>query len=128
MSSVAPRADRPHPGLKPTSDHTLSLADGRRVAWAEWGVRQGEPVVFLHRNPGSRLLDPDSTATAAAGVRLITIDRPGYGRTDPLAAPKRSAVAADVAAVVRHIGLDDVAVMGWSGGGVFALDAARAIG
>jgi pimeloyl-ACP methyl ester carboxylesterase len=116
------------PAATPTSDHTLSLADGRRVAWAEWGDPQGEPVLFLHRNPGSRLLDPDSTATASAGVRLITIDRPGYGRTDPIADPTRAAVASDVAAVVGDIGVDDVALIGWSGGGVFALEAAAALG
>jgi pimeloyl-ACP methyl ester carboxylesterase len=116
------------PAETPTSDHTLSLADGRRVAWAEWGDPQGEPVLFLHRNPGSRLLDPDSTATASAGVRLITIDRPGYGRTDPVADPTRSAVASDVAAVVGDVGVDDVALIGWSGGGVFALEAAAALG
>jgi pimeloyl-ACP methyl ester carboxylesterase len=116
------------PATTPTVDHTLSHADGRRVAWAEWGDPEGLPVLFLHRNPGSRLLDPDSTATASAGVRLITIDRPGYGRTDPVADPTRSAVAADLAAVVRHIGVDDVALIGWSGGGVFALEAAAALG
>jgi pimeloyl-ACP methyl ester carboxylesterase len=116
------------PATAPTADHTLSHTDGRRVAWAEWGDPQGQPVLFLHRNPGSRLLDPDSTATASAGVRLITIDRPGYGRTDPVADPTRSAVAADLAAVVGHIGLDEVALIGWSGGGVFALEAATALG
>jgi pimeloyl-ACP methyl ester carboxylesterase len=116
------------PATVPTVDHTLTDAEGRRVGWAEWGDPQGRPVLFLHRNPGSRLLDPDSAATASAGVRLITIDRPGYGRTDPVADPTRSAVAADLAAVVGHVGVDDVALIGWSGGGVFALEAAAALG
>jgi pimeloyl-ACP methyl ester carboxylesterase len=82
------------PATTPTVDHTLTHADGRRVGWAEWGDPHGQPVLFLHRNPGSRLLDPDSTATASTGTRLITIDRPGYGRTDPVADPTRSALAA----------------------------------
>jgi pimeloyl-ACP methyl ester carboxylesterase len=112
----------------PTGDHILSRDDGRRVAWAEWGDPQGEPVLFLHRNPGSRLFDPDPTATAHAGARLITIDRPGYGRTDPVDDPTRSAVASDLAAVVGDIGVDDVAVIGWSGGGMFALEAAATLG
>jgi pimeloyl-ACP methyl ester carboxylesterase len=116
------------PAAMPTSDRTLSRTDGRHVAWAEWGDPQGEPVLFLHRNPGSRLLDPDSNATASAGIRLITIDRPGYGRTDPVADPTRSAVASDVRAVVGEIGVDDVALIGWSGGGMFALEAAAALG
>jgi pimeloyl-ACP methyl ester carboxylesterase len=112
----------------PTSDHTLTRADGRRVAWAEWGDPEGQPVVLLHRNPGSRLLDPDPRATAAAGARLITIDRPGYGRTDSVAEPTLFAVSSDLADVVDGIGLDEVALIGWSGGGMFALQAAAALG
>jgi pimeloyl-ACP methyl ester carboxylesterase len=116
------------PSTTPKSDHILSLADGRRVAWAEWGSPQGQLVLLLHRNPGSRLLDPDTTSTARSGARLITIDRPGYGRTDPVADPTRSAVASDLAAVVRDIAVDEVALVGWSGGGMFALEAAAALG
>jgi pimeloyl-ACP methyl ester carboxylesterase len=115
------------PATTPTADHTLTRGD-RHVAWAEWGDLEGQPVLLVHRNPGSRLLDPDSTATAPAGARLITIDRPGYGRTDPVAEPTRSAVASDLAAVVREIGVDDVALIGWSGGGMFAIEAAAALG
>jgi pimeloyl-ACP methyl ester carboxylesterase len=116
------------PASTPKADHTVTRADGRHVAWAEWGNSNGQPVVFLHRNPGSRLLDPDSSATGAADAWLITIDRPGFGRTDPVADPKRSAVAADIDAVVRHIGVPEVALIGWSGGGMFALEAAAALG
>jgi pimeloyl-ACP methyl ester carboxylesterase len=108
------------PATTPTSDHILTRADGRRVAWAEWGDPEGQPVLLVHRNPGSRLLDPDSTATAPAGARLITIDRPGYGRTDTDAEPTRAAVASDLAAVVGEIGVDEVALIGWSGGGMSA--------
>jgi pimeloyl-ACP methyl ester carboxylesterase len=67
------------PASTPIGDHMLTHADGRRLAWSEWGRAQGPPVLLLHRNPGSRLLDPDSAATAASEVQLITIDRPGYG-------------------------------------------------
>jgi pimeloyl-ACP methyl ester carboxylesterase len=116
------------PATSLTADETLTHADGRRVGWAEWGDPHGHPVLFLHRNPGSRLLDPDAIATSSTGARLITIDRPGYGRTDPVADPTRSVPAADLAAVVGHLDVHDVALIGWSGGGVFALEAAAALG
>jgi pimeloyl-ACP methyl ester carboxylesterase len=116
------------PATTPKGDHVLSLAGGRRVAWAEWGSPGGQPVLLLHRNPGSRLLDPDARSTARAGARLITIDRPGYGRSDPVADPTRSAVASDLAAVVEDIPIDQVALIGWSGGGMFALEAAAKLG
>jgi pimeloyl-ACP methyl ester carboxylesterase len=40
-------------------------------------------MVLFHGGGSSRLMCPDAAATLAAGVRLITIDRPGYGRSDP---------------------------------------------
>ena len=45
----------------------------------------GPVVVFLPCAPGSRRLDPDPAATAAAGVRLLVVDRPGYGESSPVA-------------------------------------------
>jgi pimeloyl-ACP methyl ester carboxylesterase len=109
---------------EPRIDRTVSAPDGRRIGVAEFGSPDGPVVVLLHRSPGSRLLDPDPTATSAAGVRLVCVDRPGYGATDPVAAPSRAAAADDLEAVVAALELDDVALVGWSGGGQFAVEAA----
>ena len=114
------------PAFRPSGDHTLTRTDGRRVAWSQWGDPDGPAVLLLHRNPGSRLFDPDPAATAA--VRLITLDRPGYGGSDPVPDPARAAVASDVAAVADELAVDDVAVVGWSGGGQFAVDSAALLG
>jgi pimeloyl-ACP methyl ester carboxylesterase len=109
---------------QPRFDRTIDAADGRRIGVAEFGAADGRTVVLLHRSPGSRLLDPDPDATAAAGVRLICVDRPGYGASDPVSAPARAAAADDLEAVVDALGLADVALVGWSGGGQFAVEAA----
>jgi pimeloyl-ACP methyl ester carboxylesterase len=109
---------------QPSRDRTVDAPDGRRIGVAEFGSSDGPAVVLLHRSPGSRLLDPDPAATEAAGVRLVCIDRPGYGATDPVAAPARAAAADDLEAVVGALRLDDVALVGWSGGGQFAVEAA----
>jgi len=109
---------------EPRSDRTVDAPGGRRVGVAEFGSPDGPAVVLLHRSPGSRLLDPDPAATAAAGVRLVCVDRPGYGATDPVGTPTRAAAADDIEAVVGALGLDDVALVGWSGGGQFAVEAA----
>jgi pimeloyl-ACP methyl ester carboxylesterase len=111
------------PGSDPRRDHILVRVDGRRVGWSEWGDPEGPAALLLHRNPGSRLLDPDPGATAK--VRLITLDRPGYGRTDPIGDPTFAAVAADVGAVADELHLVELGVIGWSGGGMFALETAR---
>jgi len=60
---------------------TIEQADGRRLAYAVWGDPAGFTVVVLHGTPGCRLNRyPDERALAAAGIRVITYDRPGYGR------------------------------------------------
>jgi pimeloyl-ACP methyl ester carboxylesterase len=112
----------------PIADQVLPLPGGRRLAWAEWGRTTGPAVLLLHRSPGSRLFDPDPSATAAAGVRLLTVDRPGYGRTDPVPDPRRADVAGDVAALADALGLERLALLGWSAGGHYALETAARLG
>jgi pimeloyl-ACP methyl ester carboxylesterase len=103
------------------------VPDGRRLAFCEWGDPLGAPVVYLHGFPGSRYLRHVGTAYADAHLRVITYDRPGYGLSD--AAPGRMVAdtAADVAALVDHLGLDRFAVVGVSAGGVHAFAVAAAM-
>lgn len=57
----------------------IVLRDGRSLAYAEYGVPHGAPVFFFHGTSHSRLTRPAEDVLAAFGVRLITIDRPGFG-------------------------------------------------
>jgi pimeloyl-ACP methyl ester carboxylesterase len=98
-------------------ERQTKLADGGLVAWREWGDPAGEPVFFLHGTPGSRLFSPDPDP----GVRLITLDRPGYGLSTPLGVPTLSSVAELVGRIADDAGLESFAVIGFSGGGPFAL-------
>jgi pimeloyl-ACP methyl ester carboxylesterase len=81
---------------------------------------------MFHGTPATRLQCPDSDATLAAGVRLVTIDRPGYGESDPR--PNRSLLSwpEDYAEFHDLLGLPSCPIMGWSGGGPFALACAFA--
>ena len=36
-------------------EHSFLVAEGRRIAYAEWGDAAGTPVVYCHGFPGSRL-------------------------------------------------------------------------
>ncbi len=45
-------------------------------------TRAGAPVVYLHGTPDSRLGRPADEAAAGAGVRLLAVDRPGFGDSD----------------------------------------------
>jgi pimeloyl-ACP methyl ester carboxylesterase len=106
---------------RPRVDQTITLADGRTVAYCEWGGPSGHPVVLLHGGPGSRLLCPDEDATAAAGVRLLTVDRPGYGGSDARPDPSLPGWADDLQTLADRLGLERFAVVGYSAGGGYAL-------
>ena len=105
----------------PRREGRVTLRDGRALAYAEWGDPAGRPVVLFHGAPGSRLLCPDEDATVAAAVRLVTIDRPGYGRSDPDSDLSLLTWADDYAELHGLLGLPPCPIVGWSGGGPYAL-------
>jgi pimeloyl-ACP methyl ester carboxylesterase len=106
------------------TEHQIQRPDGRTVAVRAQGPDDGPVVVLCHPAPGSRMLDPDPAATAAAGVRLVSVDRPGYGGSTPVpdgAVPSIPGAADDVGAALDHLGVGRAAVAGWSAGGRIAL-------
>lgn len=107
---------------------TLSLRDGRRLGYGEYGKPDGEPGFYFHGHPGSRLeLQFADEAAADAGVRIIGLDRPGYGLSD--FQPHRTILdwPRDVEEVADMLGLDRFSVLGSSGGGPYALACAHEI-
>ncbi|MFN3338353.1 MAG: alpha/beta fold hydrolase [Dietzia sp.] len=107
------------------TEHMVRVG-GRRIAVHECGDPAGEPLLHLHGTPGSRLeVDFGSDLAERAGVRVIGVDRPGYGLSDP-GPISLGGVARDVLAVADHLGVARFAVSAWSGGGAFALATAAA--
>lgn len=114
---------------EPGRTQFLTTRDGRSLCFAQWGDPAGFPVFALHGTPGGRLeRHPDESQYAESGARLITYDRPGYGRSERL--PGRAIVdcVADVAAIADHLRVEDFAVTGGSGGGPHALAVAARMG
>lgn len=99
--------------------HQVLLADGRALAYAEYGDPIGQPVFFFHGIPSSRLMHPDADVSKQLGVRVIAPDRPGFGRSDPK--PGRTLLdwSDDVEALADRLGLGQFTVVGPSGGGPF---------
>jgi pimeloyl-ACP methyl ester carboxylesterase len=100
----------------------VETADGRALAWSEVGDPGGSPVVWCHGGLSGRT-DASFAARGAqsAGVRLITIDRPGIGDSTRRKGRSVSDWADDVRVVADALGLDHFGVVGWSGGGPHAL-------
>lgn len=101
---------------------TISLADGRQLDVQVNGPDDGLPLVFHHGTPGTVHQSRDmQRATTAAGLRLVTYSRAGYGASTRR--PGRSVVDVvdDIAAVLDWLGAPRCVVAGWSGGGPHAL-------
>jgi pimeloyl-ACP methyl ester carboxylesterase len=100
---------------------TVTLADGRAIGYADYGVADGIPIFEFHGLPGSRYYTLRADALEAAGARLVTLERPGFGLSDPK--PGRTLLdwPDDVAEVADHFGFDRFAVLGYSAGGPNAI-------
>jgi len=104
----------------------MELPDGRELAWLETGRPRGRPVFAFHGTPGSRRqVSFDEKSVAAAGVRMIAPDRPGYGLSSFHPGRHLADWASDVAALADRLKLDSFAVIGVSGGGPHAVACAR---
>lgn len=104
-------------------EDVVSGPTGRKIGFLARGPEDGRAVVHLHGAPGSRreqhLVFPDAVLERF-GIRAVSIDRPGYGNSDPLPG-SRVQRAQDVLEVADVLGLDRFALVGVSSGGTNVL-------
>jgi pimeloyl-ACP methyl ester carboxylesterase len=104
------------------SEGRLTLRDGRTLAWCEYGVPDGRPVLAFQGTPGSRFSRyAHEESYLRLGARVIFFDRPGYGDSTRLPGRGISVVADDAVELLDHLGLDVVHASGVSGGGPHVL-------
>ena len=102
-------------------DRVISLRDGRSMGFADYGPADGFVVINAHGGLSCRLdIRAAAPVAEAAGIRLISPDRPGIGLSDP--SPGRTVLdwAADVEELADHLGIERMGVLGWSMGGQYA--------
>lgn len=105
------------------------LADGRRLAWRQYGDPDGKPVMVVHQGLGCSVLPRGSDALARdLGLRLICPERPGAGRSDPLPQFTYDSVARDMTALVDDLKLGSLQVASFMAGAPFALSVAAQLG
>lgn len=111
----------------------ITLADGRTLAWEEYGATDSATVLVHNHGTGSSRLEPAlyKSLFTEIGLRVVVPDRPGYGLSTGLPAGRPLiAWADDVAQLVAALGLERFATSGYSGGGrhALALAASDAVG
>lgn len=99
----------------------LLVGDGRHVGYAVWGDSSptAQSIVHCHGTPGGRLVPYE--ISEFSGRRHVSLDRPGFGLSDPLPTRTVRDHVADVAQVLDHLGIGRFSAFGWSGGGPHAL-------
>jgi pimeloyl-ACP methyl ester carboxylesterase len=107
----------------------ITLPDGRRLAYAEFGARDGQPVFYFHGAPSSRLepLLVGDDVWESHGLRVIAPDRPGIGQSDFQKKRGFSHWPADIVALADRLGLERFGVVGMSGGGGYVAACAAKI-
>ncbi len=94
---------------------------GRKLAWSEWGARDGRVVVFCPGAGMAGALPFGSDAAERLSLRIISVDRPGLGGSDEHREKNFESWAKDIAELLKSFGCDTAPVIGFSQGAVFAL-------
>jgi pimeloyl-ACP methyl ester carboxylesterase len=111
-----------------SGDATVRLRDGRRLQAFEVGKSDGPPIFHFHGNGSSRLeVLTVQSAAEQLGVRLMSLDRPGIGGSDPKPGYRLLDWPDDVMEVADQLGIEQFAIEGLSGGAPFALACASKI-
>jgi pimeloyl-ACP methyl ester carboxylesterase len=107
---------------------SITLPDGRILAYDIHGADGGRPLFYFHGAPSARVeaefFDLPRVADSL-GIHLIAPDRPGLGFSDYQPGRRVLDWPADVLALADHLGFERFAVLGYSGGGPYALACAR---
>lgn len=97
------------------------LKYGKLLGFAEYGDSQGRPFFYFHGWPSCRLegriLD---SAAKRRGLKVIAVDRPGYGLSDFQPERRMADWPAVICELADHLQMQRFPVLGVSGGGPYA--------
>lgn len=101
---------------------TITLPEGRTLGFDDVGDPAGVPVLYVHGTPDSRRArHPDDGVAAAMGVRLVAVDRPGFGLSSVHPTGTVGSFADDAIALADHLGVEAWRPFAWSAGATHAL-------
>jgi non-heme chloroperoxidase len=96
---------------------TIKTKDGAEIFYKDWG--SGQPIVFSHGWPLSGdAWDAQMMFFGERGFRVVAHDRRGHGRSSQTwTGNDMDTYADDLAAVIEHLDLKDIVLVGHSTGG-----------
>lgn len=131
ICSTALPSRRLRAGQTPASrDGRIRLACGRWLSYREHGLPDKPPVFYFHGTPGSRLEAALCESEACLSeIRLISVDRPGLGRSSYSGSRRILDWPNDVDELASALGYADqrFGIVGFSGGAPYAAACAWAM-
>jgi pimeloyl-ACP methyl ester carboxylesterase len=112
----------------PNETIKISLADGQSLAVAEYGARDGVPIIFCHGWPSSRTMaELTDSAARELNLRIISPDRPGI--RDSSLQPERKLLDWPplLAELADRMAIDEFRMLAISGGAPYAFASAWAM-
>lgn len=113
-----------------SSHQKLTLPDGRTLGYATYGSTSpnAPTIIFIHGAGDNRLSGGFFASSAEdLGIRLISIDRPGWGLSSTRLGGTVLDFAKDLQYLAEKLDVQQYGVMGASGGGPFTLACAYAL-
>ena len=114
---------------RPKLEGNIAVGDDRQIGFAEFGDPQGRAVFWLHGTPGARRQIPMEARVYAEQrqIRLIGVDRPGIGSSTPHVYENVLDWTHDLVLLADVLGIDEMRLIGLSGGGPYVLAAGAAL-
>jgi pimeloyl-ACP methyl ester carboxylesterase len=110
------------------SDQLLSLRNGLKLGYADFGDPDGEVMFYYHGWPSARVQGALMEEVARKHkLRIIAPDRPGIGLSDFQPGRRLMDWPEMLEQLAAHVGAEKFHVLGWSGGGPYVLATAKAM-
>ena len=104
----------------PTNKANVARVNGIELAYQVVG--EGEPLILMHGGFGSVEMFGPNVELLAAGRQVIGVDLQSHGRSPATDRPMRfETMADDIEALIRSLGFERAAIMGFSLGGAVGL-------
>jgi pimeloyl-ACP methyl ester carboxylesterase len=115
------------------SDTQFTLSSGRKIGVSSFGNPAADQIIlFCNPTPAAGAYNPDALVTDRYNVHVTTIDRPGYGGSDPWddeSFPTVQCVVDDIREYLDLAGISErvsagemsISIVGWGWGGATAL-------